>query len=385
MKELKKIVFASHTYMGGPFVVGSHHLALEFAEKGYQVLHISTPVTPIHLIHVNDDSLRQRMSIALLGKNKLINNNLINFVPFSLLPWVGQSQQINTLLVSSIPSLKKIVKKYGFYNADLLLIDQPKFITIERYIKPGKIVYRPTDVYSQMEHNNQIDELEKKILNISDSVIATSQPVMDHIRRIDNSIPGAIVENGVEVERFQKKYDKPVEYREKNKKIAVYVGALDQRIDIQAFRELAIHFTDLNIAIIGPYTKSIKEQLNDLENVWLLGERRYEEVPSYLQHADIGLLPLNNNPANEGRSPMKLYEYAASGLPVVSKTTQELRRRNEKFIQLYTNYEEMIHCVDKMLKERNQYLLNEKDIRSQSWSAKADAILSFVNLGHPTR
>ena len=44
------IVFASHTFMGGTFVVGSHHLARCLANQGHRVLHLSTPVTPFHLV-----------------------------------------------------------------------------------------------------------------------------------------------------------------------------------------------------------------------------------------------------------------------------------------------------------------------------------------------
>ena len=36
--------------MGGNFVVGSHHLATAFAARGHEVLHVSAPVTPAHLL-----------------------------------------------------------------------------------------------------------------------------------------------------------------------------------------------------------------------------------------------------------------------------------------------------------------------------------------------
>ena len=38
----------------------------------------------------------------------------------------------------------------------------------------------------------------------------------------------------------------------------------------------------------------------------------------------VGLLPLSDDPANDGRSPMKLYEYLAAGLNVLCRSTTAL-------------------------------------------------------------
>jgi len=52
-------------------------------------------------------------------------------------------------------------------------------------------------------------------------------------------------------------------------------------------------------------------------NVHLLGRVRYEEIPAYLQHVD-GCLLLYRVEATSAGDPTKLYEYLASGLPIVA-------------------------------------------------------------------
>ena len=52
-------------------------------------------------------------------------------------------------------------------------------------------------------------------------------------------------------------------------------------------------------------------------NIHLLGRVRYEEIPSYLQHVD-GCMLLYRVEVTSAGDPTKLYEYLATGLPIVS-------------------------------------------------------------------
>ncbi len=53
-------------------------------------------------------------------------------------------------------------------------------------------------------------------------------------------------------------------------------------------------------------------------NVHLLGPRKYAELPAYLKGFRAGLLPYHVNTYTRGVFPMKLFEYFAAGLPVIS-------------------------------------------------------------------
>lgn len=51
---------------------------------------------------------------------------------------------------------------------------------------------------------------------------------------------------------------------------------------------------------------------------------------------------------------MKLYEYGAAGLPVLTKRTEELERRREDYISLYDNYDEMTNKLNEVLKNNKE-------------------------------
>ena len=68
-----------------------------------------------------------------------------------------------------------------------------------------------------------------------------------------------------------------------------------------------------------------------LSNVIFVGAVERDRLPAYLNHADVGIIPFNCRdflPLIEPVRPLKLYEYMACGLPVVSVAWQELRQMN---------------------------------------------------------
>lgn len=114
----------------------------------------------------------------------------------------------------------------------------------------------------------------------------------------------------------------------------VYAGALDSRFGGELVVRLALARPDVEFVLIGAGTAG-PSALTRLTHIHRLGVRPYARLPGYLQHAMVGLLPQSSHPSNVGRSPMKFYEYAAAGLPIVATRTPELARRNEPFVSFF--------------------------------------------------
>ena len=74
--------------------------------------------------------------------------------------------------------------------------------------------------------------------------------------------------------------------------------------------------------LIGPVGEcDPSTDISDLEacpNVQFIGPINYDALPSWLAHADLGLLPLQVNGYTRHMFPMKFFEYLSSGLPVVA-------------------------------------------------------------------
>lgn len=373
------IMFASHTYIGGPFVVGSHHLAREMEKLGHSVLHVSTPITPFHLLKWSNPEYRERFKI-LTGKREMPSPGLVNSVPLTWFPWkVAGPIFRRTGRNWMLPSLKPLLRQHQMESIDILFIDQPSFVGLEKVVKPGKTVYRPTDLYSKLTGSDSIAAAEEAILADADALVSTSDPVLAELRPYKPSIPTLLLENGVEYDHFSKEAEEPEELKRIPGPRAVYVGAIDERLDLEALRLLAQELPELQLLVIGPYAPDIAAAFAPYDNVHLLGARPYETIPAYLQHADVALLPLSGHSANRGRSPMKLYEYAAAGLPVVVTETPELLRRHEDFLYFYRDRDTFPAKVREALHNRPPRDHMRQLAKRHAWESKVRTLLDFVH------
>ena len=127
------------------------------------------------------------------------------------------------------------------------------------------------------------------------------------------------ISNAVDVDHFTRQQPRPVDLPPSP--VAVYVGTLHaDRLDVDLVTQLAANQPELAVALVGPnaLTDHSSQQLNALPNVHLLGPRPYAEVPGYVQHADVIVVPHMVTPFTESLDPIKAYECVAVGRPTVA-------------------------------------------------------------------
>jgi glycosyltransferase involved in cell wall biosynthesis len=104
------------------------------------------------------------------------------------------------------------------------------------------------------------------------------------------------------------------------------VGLHDSRLDIDALEALAEADPSWHVVLIGPVKAGQVDtsRLRRHPNIHLLGEKPRQEVPGYLKGAAVALIPYRLNELTRNIFPLKLYEYLAAGLPVVTAALPEL-------------------------------------------------------------
>ena len=152
------IVFASHTPLGGPFAVGSHHLARELARAG----HVSAPISLGHVVRLHWRETRTRFGLW-LRRGAHCESGIFEYTPFTLFPWplsVRFKGRHNLMLITA-PNIVKVLRRAGFSDIDFLLIDDPRFAGIETLLCPGTWAYRATDLYHQIPGRHDVTSAEK--------------------------------------------------------------------------------------------------------------------------------------------------------------------------------------------------------------------------------
>lgn len=132
--------------------------------------------------------------------------------------------------------------------------------------------------------------------------------------------PVELITNGVDVDRYRRPVPRPDDLPAGP--VALYLGTVHRdRFDVAALKATARALgADGTAVIVGPVLDLTSAEFQDLKDAGVvpLGRRTWDEVPAYLQHADVLLVPHLVNPFTDSLDPIKLYEYRAVGHPVVA-------------------------------------------------------------------
>ncbi|WP_291295075.1 UDP-galactopyranose mutase [Elioraea sp.] len=121
--------------------------------------------------------------------------------------------------------------------------------------------------------------------------------------------------------------DEPADQASLAHPILGYFGVIDERLDMALLAELAARRPDWTIVMVGPVAKLAPDELPAAANIRWLGARDYRELPAFLAHWDVALMPFALNEATRFISPTKAPEYLAGGKRVVSTRIVDVERR----------------------------------------------------------
>ncbi|NQS77014.1 MAG: glycosyltransferase [Peptococcaceae bacterium] len=132
--------------------------------------------------------------------------------------------------------------------------------------------------------------------------------------------------NGLDIGKFVIKptYTQPLsELLSLERPLFGFVGAITSWIDLGLLLKAADYLTKGTIVIVGSVIESAvsKDSLDKLcrhPRLSFLGPKPYFRVPHFLHQFDVLLLPRNYEPHSLASDPLKLYEYLATGKPIVS-------------------------------------------------------------------
>ena len=123
--------------------------------------------------------------------------------------------------------------------------------------------------------------------------------------------------------------------------------------------------------MVGTTAKIDPQALPRRPNLHWLGMRRYEALPAYLAHWDVGIMPFALNEATRFISPTKTPEFLAAGVPVVSTPIRDVVRPygERGLVEIATTPDEWLAAIDRVFtRERTPWLARvDRFLAGQSW------------------
>ena len=219
--------------------------------------------------------------------------------------------------------------------------------------------------------------MEDEFLQLADQVIVTSEGLKD-TKSLHNPHT-TLVKNGVDFDLFHQAYF-PDRFR-RQRKVIGYTGSLDFRLDYDLLAFLAALHPEFDFHFVGRITDpNAEKKLGQFQNVTFFGARQPNDLPLLMQAFDLGIIPFVKNEFTKNIYPLKINEYLAAGLPVVSTDFAPLIDF-EKHILIGKDHEEIQSGVVRSL--ANDYQAEaERRIeiaRSNDWSVRAIQVEEVLN------
>jgi glycosyltransferase involved in cell wall biosynthesis len=150
-----------------------------------------------------------------------------------------------------------------------------------------------------------------------------------------------------------------------------FFGVVDERMDIDLLSQAADMRPHWQFVMIGPVVKVDPQILPRRDNIHWLGPKSYKELPAYLAHWDLGLMPFAINQATRFISPTKTPEFLAAGLPVLSTMIRDVVRPygDLGLVEIVEGAEDLCTRGDMLLdRPKQEWLLRVDDFLGQnSW------------------
>lgn len=130
-----------------------------------------------------------------------------------------------------------------------------------------------------------------------------------------------LIPNAVDLARYRAPLPRPADLG--GARTAVYIGTLhEDRLDVDLCVRLgeALAAEGAALVLLGPnaLTAENTQRLSEARGVRMLGARPHHQIPAYLQHADLLVVPHTVDDFTDSLDPIKLYEYQAVGRPIAA-------------------------------------------------------------------
>ena len=162
-----------------------------------------------------------------------------------------------------------------------------------------------------------------------------------------------------------------------------FFGVIDERMDIELLNGLAMQRPDWHFVLLGPVVKIDPATLPQHSNIHYLGQKSYNELPRYIAHWDVAMMPFAINESTRYISPTKTPEYLAAGKPVVSTRVHDVVQSygQTDFVYFGSTANEFVDGIERALSiaDKIKWLRAvDESLSVNSWDITCDKMLQQI-------
>ncbi len=313
------------------------------------------------------------------GGCRQVADNIYTFSPLAI-PFHGSAvaRTLNRHFLAW--SVRRICRRLGFDNP-ITWTFLPTSGNVVGALDEKLIVYHCVDEFSEFTgtDKNAILDMERNLMRKADQVLVSSGPLYE-TKKLHNR-QTSMVTHGVDLDHFRKACDSttvlPADISALARPVIGFYGLVADWVDLNLIRFLAVSHPSWSLVLIGKVDTDVSA-IEGLSNVHLLGRKPYSELPAYCAGIDVAILPFVINELTLASNPLKLREYLAAGLPVVTTNIPEVQRLGAH-VHVGNTYDEFMRHIETCLAQGAGPQLKIADAMSgESWDAKVEEMSSLI-------
>ena len=300
--------------------------------------------------------------------------------------------------------IQGVLTKLGFSGEHRVCwLYRPEQVACLGWGEEAYTVYECYDEYREQFEGStraQMVENESLLLHDADIVFTTSRSLYQSRSKVHSNVHYA--PNGVDYDLFSADQHSSTPVPEDLARIPEprigFVGNVIGYVragllDLDLLLQVATACRDWSIVLIGSLNK--RPDLGDgsanmnkfaalsrMKNVYLVGERPYRQVPTYLRGLNVTIMPFLLNDYIHKSNPLKLWEYLAAGKVVVSTALDQVSQYQD-IIYVSRTSEDFISGLEAALTVDNSERVAKGILlaKEHSWSVLTQRMLDVVSAG----
>ncbi len=343
--------------------------------KSDTILYVEPPITL--LSPFKDPKMWDKWRMWFKGIRRL-NENIFLYSPPVTLPFGNKYRFINRLnqlwisfflkrVMARLNLVRPVVWTYLPNSADLVdKLGPRKFLTYDCVDEHS--------AYTGFISKTVMTEMERELMGKCDIVFVTAKGLYDAKKDYAETI--YFLPNAADVGHFMKAQDPatrvPDDISSIPGPVVGFVGVIQDWIDLDLIREAAAARPGYSFVMVGPVAAGIDvSALQALPNVHFLGRKDVKDLPGYIKAFDVCINSFKLNELTDKVSPLKFYEYLASGKPIVSVNMPGVSSFAD-VVEIANNTDEFIEGIDRAMKGETPEKLKARLERAMenSWDSR---------------
>ncbi len=353
----------------------SKHHVMHLLARDNTVLWVSYHASRKPSISKGDLShVMNRIQKVFCGINR-VRKNLYVLTPLVLpLPSSKIAIRLNRVLIAQ--QIRKAFKALSYGPVQIWSFCPDVSYLVDQF-DHEKLVYYCVDEFSSFTgyDSEQVLLDEKKLCSQADLVVTTSRQLQKSKELLNAST--VFVPHGVDYAHFARAISNnlptPADIVGIPHPRLGFFGLIRDWVDLELVSKVAINKPQWHFIFIGD-SKQDLSPYRKIRNLHFLGPKPYELLPAYCKQFDAGLIPFRINELTRSVNPIKLREYLAAGLPVVSTPLPEVALYKH-LIEIAQTPEQFAKAIETALStsqhERHKIAIS---MAGESWQHKLDFI-----------